>query len=35
MCKFCPTEVQLTYLATVEKVSFASHLNICFILPDL
>lgn len=37
MCKFCPIEVQLAFLATekVEKVNFACHLYIYFTLPDL
>lgn len=35
MCKFCPIEVQLVFLATVEKVNFACHLYIHFTLPDL
>ena len=35
MCKFCPTEVQLTSQSTVEKVSFVSHLHIHFTPADL
>lgn len=35
MCKFCPTEVQLTSQSTVKKVSFVSHLHLHFIPPDL
>lgn len=35
MCKFCPVEVQLAFLAAVEKVTFACHWHLHFTLPDL